>query len=138
MVFVLMALVAIVGFAGLLAYLRSREAQRDAASATVSLDVDDQGVERHLADGRIESVAWTDVMEVEVITTNVGVHRDDGAIVVLAVDEVHGCLVPSRLAAEHGVIEHLSRLPGFDARRLVAALEVPPPSRTTCWERPVR
>ena len=43
--------------------------------------------------------------------------------------------MPSRLAVQHGVIERLHALPGFDARRLIAAMEKPPPSRTTCWER---
>lgn len=133
-----MAVLAFVGFAGIFVYLQSRRVQQEAASATLSLDVDEDRVERHLADGRVESAAWADIVEVEVITTNVGVHRHDGAIIVLEVDETHGCLVPSRLAAEQGVIEHLSRLPGFDARRLAAALDLPPPSRTTCWERPGR
>lgn len=135
MAFIAMAVVAGVAFAGFFGYLHARRAQQDAAAASVALDVDDHGVERQLADGRVESVAWADIVEVEVITTDVGVHRDDGAVLVLGVDETRGCLVPSRLAAERGVIEHLSRLPGFDTRRLAEALEVPPPSRTSCWLR---
>jgi len=135
MAFIVMAVVAFVGFAGLLVFIRSQRQRQDVAAATVALDVDDHRVERHLADGRVESVAWADIVEVEVITTDVGVHRADGAIVVLVVDDTHGCLVPSGLAAERGVIGHLSRLPGFDARRLVEALDRPPPSRTSCWRR---
>lgn len=136
MAFVVMGPVVIVAFAALLAVLASTRARRAAAAATVALQVDDQRVERHLADGRVEAVAWAEVREVEVITTDIGVHRDDGALLVLGVDASRGCLVPSRLAVEHGVIERLTRLPGFDARRLALALEAPPPSRTTCWTRP--
>jgi hypothetical protein len=73
---------------------------------------------------------------VEVLTTAIGVHREDGVVLVLAGDGERGCLVPSRLAVEHGVIHRLHELPGFDGRRLVAAMEKAPESRTTCWERP--
>lgn len=135
MAFVLMGLVAVVGFVALLAILASSREQRASAAATVALHVDDRRVERHLADGRVEVVAWADVREVEVITTDIGVHRDDGALLVLGVDATRGCLVPSRLAVEHGVMDRLTRLPGFDARRLAQALDAPPPSRTTCWTR---
>ncbi len=136
MAFVVMGVVSIVAFTWLFVTLRSTRERRAAAAATTALLVDDDGVERRLADGRRESVAWQDVVEVEVITTNTGVHREDGALLVLAVDDVRGCIVPSRLAAEHGVIDRLTRLPGFEHRRLAEALEVPPPSRTTCWTRP--
>lgn len=135
-VFLVMGVIAVVALAGFLAFLRSARGHRAAAAATTALHVDDERVERRLADGRVESVRWREVREVEVITTDVGVHREDGALIVLAVDDTRGCLVPSRLAAEHGVIERLGRLPGFDTRRLAEALELPPPSRTTCWERP--
>lgn len=134
--FLVMGVAAVAGLAGFLAYLRSSREQRVAAAATVGLSVDDERVERRLADGRVETVRWSELREVEVITTDVGVHRDDGALLVLGVDDTHGCLVPSRLAAERGVIERLAGLPGFDTRRLVEALDQPPPSRTTCWVRP--
>lgn len=131
-----MGIVSILAFTWLFISLRSSRERRRAGAATTALLVDDERVERHLADGRCESVAWADVVEVEVITTDVGVHRDDGALVVLAVDDVRGCIVPSRLAAERGVIERLTRLPGFEHRRFAEALELAPPSRTTCWTRP--
>lgn len=135
-VFVVMGVVAILGLAALLAYLRSAREHRDAAAATTALVVDDDHVERHLADGRVEAVRWSELREVEVITTDVGVHREDGALLVLGVDETRGCLVPSGLAVSHGVIDRLTRLPGFDARHLADALDQPAPSRTTCWTRP--
>lgn len=108
---------------------------RSVAAATVDLTCDADGVSRTLADGRHEAVRWDEVTEVEVLTTKVGVHKDDGVLVVLAGTGERGCLVPSRLAVEHGVIERLHALPGFDSRRLIAAMERDPPSRTTCWER---
>jgi hypothetical protein len=114
---------------------RNDRKQREVAATTVEVEVDDEGVARCLADGRREEVRWDELVEVEVFTTEIGVHRDDGVVLVLAGEGERGCLVPSRLAVQHGVIERLHALPGFDGRRLVAAMERPPPSRTTCWER---
>ena len=117
------------------AVTRNERRRRDAAAATVELHADPDKVNRTMADGRYEEVRWSEVVEVEVITTAVGPHREDGVVVVIAGPGERGCLVPSQLAVEHGVIELLHTLPGFDSRRLVAAMERPPPARTTCWER---
>lgn len=114
---------------------RNERRRREQAAATVELRVDAESVGRTLGDGRQEEVRWDEVVEVEVLTTAIGVHREDGVVLVLAGEGERGCLVPSRLAVEHGVIEQLHTLPGFDARRLVAAMQRPPPSRTTCWQR---
>jgi len=130
----------LLGFASALIALgvavrRNDRQGREAAASTVEVRVDDEGVARTLADGRIEEVRWDELVEVEVLTTKIGIHKEDGVVLVLAGEEERGALVPSRLAVEHGVIERLHALPGFDGRRLVAAMEQPPPSRTTCWER---
>jgi hypothetical protein len=114
---------------------RHERQRREAAAATVEVQVDRDAVSRTLADGRHEAIRWDEVLEVDVLTTAVGVHREDGVLLVLAGAGERGCLLPSRLAVEHGVIERLHALPGFDGRRLVAAMERPPPSRTTCWQR---
>lgn len=131
-----LVLVVLAGVVGAVVSIRRNEARRRAlASATVSLDVDAEGVTRELADGRRESITWERVAEVEVITTAVGPHKDDGVLLVLCGDATEGCLVPSKLAVEHGLIEAIHRLPGFDGRRLVEAMEAPAPSQTTCWSR---
>jgi hypothetical protein len=114
---------------------RNERRRRDAAAATVELHADRDRVTRMLADGRYEEVRWSEVQAVEILTTNVGPHRQDGVVVVIAGPGERGCLVPSQLAVEHGIIELLAALPGFDSRRLIAAMERPPPARTTCWER---
>lgn len=114
---------------------RNERRRRAAAAATVDVQVDRDTVSRTLADGRHEEVRWDELVEVEVLTTAIGVHKDDGVVFVLSGEGERGCLVPSRLAVEHGVIERLHALPGFNGRRMVAAMDLPPPSRTTCWSR---
>jgi hypothetical protein len=118
-----------------LAGRRHERARRLAAAATAELSADADGVKRRLADGREEGVRWDELTEVEVLTTDIGVHKDDGVVLVLYGEGDRGCLVPSRLAVEHGVIDRLHALPGFDGRRLVDAMRRPPRARTTCWRR---
>ena len=119
-----------------LAVRRNGTTSRALAASTVDVQVDGESVSRTLADGRHEQVRWDELVEVEVFTTKVGVHKADGVVLVLSGEGERGCLMPSGLAVEHGVIERLHALPGFDSRRLIAAMERPPPSRSTCWERP--
>lgn len=135
MAWALMGAVVVITLVVLTAFRRLERERRAEAARTTALEVDDRQVQRVLADGRVESVGWDEIIEVEVITTKIGVHRDDGVLLVLAADEARGCLVPSRLAAQEGLIGRLSNLPGFDTRALVEAMERPPPSRTVCWRR---
>jgi hypothetical protein len=114
---------------------RNGRHSRSAAAATVAVHCDGETVSRTMADGRHEEVRWDEVVAVEVFTTAVGVHKQDGVVLVLAGVGEDGCLMPSQLAVQHGVIDRLHALPGFDSRRLIAAMEKAPPSRTTCWER---
>ena len=80
----------------------------------MSLVVDDRGVRRQLQDGRNEGVDWDEVTEVEVITTSVGVHKDDGVLVVLCTTRPGASCRRSCVA--QGLFGHLDRLPGFDHR----------------------
>jgi hypothetical protein len=123
-------------FAVLVALRRNERRGRLAQAATVEVVVDDAGVTRRLADGREEAVRWDEVVEVEVLTTKVGVHKGDGVVLVLGADAERGCLVPSKLAVEHGVVERIAALPGFDVGALSRAMELAPPSRTSVWVRP--
>jgi len=106
-----------------------------ARAATTELRVDEFGCHRQLADGREEGVDWVDVTEVEVLTAKTGPHASAGGVVILSGDEEHGCLVPIDRLQDSGVAEQLTRLPGFDSRRLVQALAAKPPKRTVCWQR---
>ena len=136
MIGVLLLALAAMAIAVAVAVRRNERTRRHARAATVDLEADGAGVRRTLGDGRREEVDWTELIEVEVITTRVGVHKDDGAVIVLCGPDQRGCLVPAGLADGAGVLELLTRLPGFESRRLVEAMSAPAPSRTTCWRRP--
>ena len=104
-------------------------------AGTVELSADEFGVRRRLADGREEGVDWVDVTEVEVLTARSGPHAASGGVVIVSGDEEHGCLVPIDRLEDSGVAQALTRLPGFDSRRLVEALSQKPNQRTVCWTR---
>ena len=124
--------------------------RRTVGGTTVAVVADEDGVRRELADGRREEVAWDEVVQVDVFTTRVGPHKASGGAVVLFGTATRGCIVPLDRLSGSGLLEHIHRLPGFDARVLVAAAgsgEAPdtsvraalsprPLQRTTvCWAR---
>jgi hypothetical protein len=121
----------------LLAVNRNQRRIATVRADTVELHIDEFGARRVLADGREEAVDWVDLTSVEVLTAKTGPHKASGGVVLLCGDEEHGCLVPIDKLAESGVVEALTRLPGFDVRRLVAATEEKPPKLTVCWSRAV-
>ena len=122
-------------FAIAIAVIRNRTQRRLLRSATVALTVDEYGVRRELADGRTEAVDWTDLREVEVYRTNEGPHGPVGGMVLLGGDDTSGCLVPIDRVGEAGLVEALSRLPGFDVRTFSEALVAPPPVEIVVWRR---
>ena len=115
----------------------SRNRRRLAAirADTIELRIDEFGAHRVLADGREEGIDWVELTGVEVLTAKGGPYGAAGGVVILCGDEEHGCLVPIDRIEDSGLAEALTRLPGFDMRRLLAALEETPPKRTVCWER---
>ena len=118
----LVLLVWIAPIAIVVAIARNRGHQRRARSATVELVVDEFGVRRSLADGREEAVDWSEVREVTLVHTRKGPHGPAGGMIVLYGDATRGCVVPLDRAEPSGLLEALSRLPGFDVRQLSNAL----------------
>jgi hypothetical protein len=132
----ILAFLLLTPFFAIIAVSRNQRRLSAIRSNTAELRVDEFGVHRVLADGREEGVDWTAVTEVEVLTAKSGPHGAAGGVVIVSGDEEHGCLVPIDRLAESGLTEALTRLPGFDVQRLIAAIQEKPPKRTVCWERP--
>ena len=79
-----------------------------------------------LADGREEGIDWVELTGVEVLTAKGGPYGAAGGVVILCGDDEHGCLVPIDRIEDSGLAEALTRLPGFDMRRLLEATRAGP------------
>jgi hypothetical protein len=131
------AVVLVLPLAALSVISRRKQQDMQERAATVELRADELGIRRMLADGREEQVDWSEVNEVEVVRAARGPHATYGGVLVLGDGLEKGCLVPLDQLETSGVRDALSRLlPGFDKRKLDAAVARKPPSRATCWVRP--
>jgi hypothetical protein len=111
-----------------------RRARERTTQARVVVDV--FGVRRELADGRVESVEWGDVMIVEVVRASMGPHKASGGVVLIGGTGDHGALVPLDKVTATGLLGRLGSLPGFDRRAFDTAVTSRAPSRTTVWTHP--
>jgi hypothetical protein len=99
------------------------------------LQITDEGVLRRLARGDSEYVRWSELREVSIVVTQ-GVNLTEEYFFVLAGTGTSGVLVGQRLAAEHDLVAHLNKLPGFDHRNIAAAMASPVNRRFTLWRAP--
>ena len=99
------------------------------------LQITDEGVLRKLARGDSEFVRWSELREVSIVVTQ-GVNLSEEYFYVLAGTGTSGVLVGQRLAAEHDLVSHLGKLPGFDHRGIASAMASPDNRRFTLWRAP--
>jgi len=118
-----------------LAVMRNQSRRSALRSETTELRVDELGVRREMADGRVEEVDWTELSEVEVLTAATGPYKANGGVVILAGTPERGCLVPIDSVGSSGLVDRLVLLPGFDVNLFAEALQRKAPTRTTCWRR---
>src|SRR5262249_21451546 len=93
-------------------------AARSPAAGTV--EIDDVGVRRWLRDGKSESVKWSALARVELMTTDKGPAVDD-IFWVLSGDDGTGCVVPSENPEAERLLARLQELPGFDNKAFITA-----------------
>jgi hypothetical protein len=95
--------------------------------------VDDQGVRRHTTDGREERIAWDDLVQVSIVTTEEGPFSDD-LFFLLQADDGTGCIIASEQAEETGLVGRLQRLPRFDNEALLQASGCTVDAHFICWQ----
>jgi hypothetical protein len=98
------------------------------------IHIDDHGVRRELAGGKVEQVAWDDLQEVAILTTAGGPFVVD-VFFVLAGREGRGCVVPQSAPESGKLLERLQRLPGFDNGAVIRAMASVEDARFVCWWR---
>lgn len=100
----------------------------------MSIQIDDRGVRRQLADGRFESVIWADLLEMSILTTSDGPFAKDVFFVLEGRDGT-GCAVPQNAAESSVLLERLQRLPGFDNEAVIRAMTSTGDNKFVCWRR---
>ena len=96
------------------------------------LQITDEGVLRRLARGASEYVRWSDLREVSIVVTQ-GENLTEEYFYVLAGHGRSGVIVGQGLAAQHDLVSHLGKLPGFDHRNITLALASPVNQRFVVW-----
>lgn len=101
-----------------------------------SVVVDDSGVTRRLADGGVETLAWSDLQEVGVMTSDEGPWAED-VVFVLVGSGKSGVLVPQGAEGSQALVARLLQLPGFDERLFIEAMGSTSNRTFACWKRAV-
>lgn len=127
---------ALLGFFVVIAVGRRRSKHGAPGATTMTIEVDDVGARRTLADGRVEQLTWDELTRVEVVHATRGVHAAAGGVVMLAGDDANGCLVPMDRIGDVGLLDQLARQPGFPVDVFVQALQDPKGPDVVCWTRP--
>ena len=94
---------------------------------------DDERVVRELGDGREESVRWSELTEVDLVTTDAGPYMDD--VIWVLHGERGGCLVPSQTRGTSELLTRLQQLPNFDNLAVVTAMGSTGNARFVVWQR---
>jgi hypothetical protein len=94
---------------------------------------DDDSITRTMAGGQQESIRWSALQEVSIVTTDEGPFADD-VFWVLSGSE-GGCAVPSSALGAGDLLVRLQRLPGFDNEEVVRAMGSTSNAKFLCWRR---
>src|ERR1035437_9364730 len=105
----------------------SSPAQRE----TVAFD--DEQIVRTMRDGRQETVRWSDLQIVSIVTTDEGPFSVD-VFWMLSGSET-GCLVPSETEGMKQLLARLQQLPEFDNEAVIRAMGSTGNVNFLCWQR---
>lgn len=99
-----------------------------------SLEVDETGVRRVFADGHVESVRWTELVEVGVLTTADGPLSTDVYILLVGPDDTGVVLGHDELDQAH-LLDLILDLPDFDHLAWVRAMGSTEEASFRVWRR---
>jgi hypothetical protein len=94
------------------------------------VELTEEGILHHLADGRTEWLSWQELERVEVLTTTREARADDFYFL-LSGSSGQGCTVPHGLS--EGLFEKLHQLPRFDLASFIQATTTTQHARFVCW-----
>ena len=107
--------------------------KRLAKPAVPHIFIDDLVVRRELGNGKIEEVAWEDLVEVQIVTTDEGPFVDD--VFFLLVGREGGVAVPQGAPGSEPLLDRLQKLPNFDNGLVIQAMMSTENRRFVCWKK---
>jgi len=96
--------------------------------------IDGLVVRRELGDGAIEEVAWEDLVEVQIVTTDEGPFVDDVFFLLVGRDG-SGVCVPQGAPGSETLLDRLQKLPNFDNGEVIRAMVCSENARFVCWKK---
>jgi hypothetical protein len=97
------------------------------------VEFDGDSIRRYMADGRSESIRWSEIREIAIVTTADGPWSDDVFWLFLSADQKKGCLVSNNADGFKLLLPRLQTLPGFDNRAVVAAMGSATENKFLVW-----
>lgn len=104
-----------------------------AAKRNETVQFDDTKVTRTMRDGKHETIQWSELREVAIITTDEGPFVDDVFWVLSGTDT--GCLVPSEADGAKELLARLQKLPGFNNESVIKAMGSTGNGKFVCWRK---
>jgi hypothetical protein len=97
------------------------------------VELSESGVSCTRPSGTIESVKWSDLQRVELMTTGDGPFAPD--VFWLLYGSRSGCVVPQGAKGEQQLRDRLAGLPGFNWEPAIEAMKSTMDQRFLCWEK---
>jgi len=116
------------------AVLYQRRAPRGRRAVTSDrVEHDSMAIRHTRADGRVESLQWTDLRGVDILTTSDGPWAEDVFLVLLGPDSKPACLIPQGSDGFASLLKQLGTLPAFDDHAVITAMGSTSDARFPCW-----
>ncbi len=94
---------------------------------------DASGVAYTTPDGNVQRIAWTDLVTVEIVTTDEGPFVEDVFWVLRATER--SLVIPQSTGGSEELLIRLQQLHGFDNNAVIASMSCVGTERFVCWER---
>ncbi|HEX8904744.1 MAG TPA: hypothetical protein VF771_07885 [Longimicrobiaceae bacterium] len=112
---------------------RARKAGMLYPESLTVVTCDEAGIRGEAPGSEPWSIAWPELVRVEIHTTDQGPWAADVFWVLYTASAVHA--VPQGATGERELLERLQQLPGFDNEAVIAAMTSTDNQAWTCWER---
>ena len=98
-----------------------------------TVEFDEIKITRTMRDGKQETLQWSELREIAIITTDEGPFVDDVFWVLSGTDT--GCLVPSEADGAKELLMYLQKLPGFNNEAVIHAMGSTENAKFVCWSK---